>query len=292
MNNKEDLNKKSFEMKFNSKSRTSYQEDKNKYDIFVNELDFDTFNIDLDIDIPDIDLGDLDEIVTLGVKPKVSFFTYLKNAIKELGLRNIFHDKSELLIITIVGAIILAFTIFNSSSENIGNLYSLVFGGAPLIYLGVVLFSFYNSKLKGVLELEMTCKYNLYQLSALRMFIFSIGSVFINTMIILIAAYYNKDINSIRTIIISITGLFLFSSIFLYSLINFKGLFMKIGIVVLWVIGNLLLSVGNNEYYIVFFDKVPIYIHLIISIICIVFYVKNLNNLISYRWKRRGEILC
>ncbi|MGG5461291.1 hypothetical protein [Clostridium sp. B9] len=292
MYNKESLNEKKLEKDFNSKTSTSHQEVENEDDIIVDEIDFDISSIDLDIEIPDIDLGELDEIVGSGVKTKVSFFTYLKNAIKDLGFRNIFHDKSELIVIALAGTLILWMTMMNFSYGRVVDVYRAMFILSPMVYLGIVLFSFYNSKSKGVFQLEMTCKYNLYQLSALRMFIFSIGSLLINTMVIVIMAYHHKDINAIRMIIISITGLFLFSTVFLYSLIKLKSMFAKVGAIALWIIVNLLLSSVENKYYVDFLMNAPIYIHIGISVICCILYIKRLNDLRNYRIKKRREIIC
>ncbi|WP_346975645.1 hypothetical protein, partial [Clostridium perfringens] len=174
----------------------------------------------------------------------------------------------------------------------VGSLYKFIFISSPILYLSVILFSFYNSKTKGVFQLEMTCKYNLYQLSALRMFIFSLGSILINTIVIVFMSISNKDLNALRLIILSVTGLFLFSTVFIYALMRFKSVFSKAFIIVGWILGNLLLSFGNEKYYLEFLMEVPIYVHIVISIVCIFLYVKNLKELIDYRYKKRREILC
>ena len=160
---------------------------------------------------------------------------------------------------------------------------------SPIMYLVAVLFSFYNSKEKGAFDIEMTCKYNLYQLSALRMFIFSLAGILINTLSIIIIWFIGRQIDVIRMIVISITGLFLFSVIFLYSLLKLKLTVSKYFVVSSWIIINLFLSKSNNEAYKEFLIKAPLLIHLIISGICIVLYIKNLNKLINYRYKK-GEI--
>lgn len=254
--------------------------------------DFNIPDMDFEIEVPELDLGELDEILKEGVKPKISFFSYLKNAFKELGFRNIFHDKSELGVIFLSGAFISFFSMMNLSNGDIENIYKFIFIVSPILYLSVVLFSFYNSKARGVFQLEMTCKYNLYQISALRMFIFSVGSILLNTVVILFMSMINKEVNASRMIILSITGLFLFSIVFLYSLIKFKSMFSKVFIIFGWILGNLLLSSGNETYYLKFLMEVPMYIHIIISLVCIVLYVKSLKELINYRYKKRREILC
>ena len=244
---------------------------------------------EMNIDVPDIDFEKIDSIVNKGVKSKISFIRYLINCFKELGFRNIFHDKTELVIIFLICILTLLPFMINLNNLNIQGLYQFTFGMSPIMYLVAVLFSFYNSKEKGAFDIEMTCKYNLYQLSALRMCIFSLAGILINTLSIIIIWFIGRQIDVIRMIVISITGLFLFSVIFLYSLLKLKLTVSKYFVVSSWIIINLFLSKSNNEAYKEFLIKAPLLIHLIISGICIVLYIKNLNKLINYRYKK-GEI--
>lgn len=244
---------------------------------------------EIHIVIPDIDFEDIDSIVNKGMKSKISFIRYLKNCFRELGFKNIFHDKTELVIIFLIGIILLLAPMFKLKNLDIEELYQFVFIGSPIIYLGVVVFSFYNSKEKGAFDIEMTCKYNLYQLASIRMFIFSLINILINTFSIVIIWSVVRQIDVIRVVIISITGLLLFSTIFLYSLLKLKWNISKYFIITSWIVVNLFLDISNNKAYEDFLIKVPLYIHLIITSICIVLYIKNLNKLINYR-RKRGEI--
>ena len=159
------------------------------------------------INIPEINFEEVDFIVNKGVKPKMSFIRYLRECFRDIGFKNIFHDKTELFIIALIYILlsILTFII----NFNIKDIYKSTFFISPILYLGTVLFSFYNSKERGAFDVEMTCKYNLYQLSALRMFIFSLASIFINSLSIIIILIMGKEVDAIRMIIISITGVFL-----------------------------------------------------------------------------------
>ncbi|SCJ93277.1 Uncharacterised protein [uncultured Clostridium sp.] len=241
------------------------------------------------IKIPDLDFNDMEKILNSGVRKRNLFIKYLRDVYKELGFRNIFHDKNELIFIIIIAFIILNISTVSFIESNINEINKFTFITSPILYLVTSVFSFYNSKEKGAFEIEMTCKYNLYQLSAIRMFIFSILTALLNTFMILAGSLINKDINIIRLICISITGLFLFSAIFLYSLITFKNRIVKVLVIAGWVLLNLFLSSFNSSVYNEFLAKVPIYIHLIITAVCIVLYVRSLNKLINLR-RKKGEI--
>ncbi len=240
------------------------------------------------IRIPDLDFNDMENIINLGMRKKTSFLKYLKNIYKELGFRSIFHDKNELFII-IITFIILSLTLPSYFERNIEDTYKFVFLIAPILYLITSIFSFYNSKENGAFEIEMTCKYNLYQLSAIRMFIFSILTAVLNTIIIFISSLFNNELDVVRLVCISITGLFLFSTIFLYSLIAFRSRVIKSFIIAGWIVVNLFLSNLNSSIYNEFLTRAPIYMHIIITAICIALYIRNLNKLINFR-REKGEI--
>lgn len=244
---------------------------------------------DMAIEIPQMDFGEIETIVNTGVRSKVSFLRYLKRCYRELGFKNIFHDKNELIVIGIIGIIMMVISMVNFTHTDIPSLYKLTFIISPILYLCVVLFSFYNSKEKGAFEIEMTCKYNLYQLASLRMFSFSIVSILINTASIVVVEVVFKQVDMIRMIVISITGLFLFSTVFLYSLMKFTGYYSKYFVIGAWFVINLVLSSVDSAVYLQFLMKAPLVIHFLITILCIFLYVHNLKKLINYR-RKKGEI--
>lgn len=235
-----------------------------------------------------LDEVDIDSIVDKGVRKKESFIKYLINSIRQIGLKNIFHDKVELLII-IAAAVLLYIVCFtNVYNGDKYYLYKAAFTMSPIIYGCVVFFSFYNSIEKGAFELEMTCKFNLYQISALRMFFFSILCMVINTLVIIVLWLSGGHIAVLRTVIISAAGLFFFSSVFLFLLIKLRWRISRYFIAV-WIMLNVYLSCFAGDLYIEFLLKVPLYIHIIISVVCAVIYIRNLNVLINYR-RKKGEI--
>lgn len=236
-------------------------------------------------DIPKIDIG---QIVECGVKTKKSFFKYLKDMVKEIGFKNIFHDKNEVIFITLLVIATITFAMVNISANNadIASIYRFIFIISPVLYIVILLFSFFNTKQKGTFELEMICKYNLYQMLALRMFMFSIISTIINTIIILVVFIWRENIEILRAVCISITGLFLFSSIFIYIAVLTKKSISKLLLVIGWVVINIVFYFMNNSIYNKFLIEMPVYIHLIVSLICMIFYIKNLNRFINFRSER------
>jgi len=210
--------------------------------------------------------------------------------IKEIGLKNIFHDKYELTFISIVviASLIYSMVIVKEISIHVEDIYKSIFIVSPILYIIISLFSFFNSKEKGTFELEMTCKYNLYKILVLRMFIFSVVTILVNTIIIIGVFTLKNDIDILRAICISITGLFLFSSSFLCITMKVKKEMSKLLVISLWVIVNIGLYSINKELYNFFLKEAPVYIHLTVTVLCVTYYIKSLKNLINFRCEK-GE---
>lgn len=233
-----------------------------------------------------LDLNEIDNIVNKGVRPKKTFVKYLREAVRELGMHNIFHDVAQLIVIIILSILIIGFVLAYIDTSNEVKVFKAIFMLSPLIYVISSMFTFINSREKKVFDIEMTCKYNLYQISAIRMFIFSILAIVINTTIILGSFISNNDISLMKLICLSITSVFIFSSILLFALVSIKNRILRKVILGGWIVINVVLFKLDISIYNYMLVNVPIYIHIIITLLCIWTYIRNLNKLINFR--RRG----
>lgn len=236
--------------------------------------------------------SEIETIVQRGVKPRVSFLGHIKDMYSQLGVRNIFHDMSEIIFIVLIGIVFFTLALvvtINDNSVTIQQIYSFIFVVSPLLYLSISLFSFFNTIQKKTFEIEMTCKYNIYQISALRMLIFSIVSILINTIILFIFFYSSKEIDVLRVLIISISSLFLFSSIFLYAIVNISASLTKYFITLGWISANIILNTYKIDFYNKLLMEVPMFVHILITMICTAVYLKNLKRLINFK-NIKGEI--
>lgn len=225
-------------------------------------------------------------IINKGVKPKESFYSYLKNMYRQIGFKHLFHDMREisLLIISIL-PILIFLTVDISKNPNMEYevIYSLIFMISPILYLIMSLFSFINTKQKGIYEIEMVCKYNIYQLAALRMLVFSIICILANGIYIYGVFIGYKQINFLKGFMISVTSLFLFSTIFLYLITKIGSSFTKYFVIGGWIFINLVLGILNMNLYNRLLMNIPIYVYLVVIIACACSYIKSLKNLITFR---------
>ncbi|AKL96589.1 hypothetical protein CACET_c31450 [Clostridium aceticum] len=242
----------------------------------------------LDIDFPDETTieSQIQKIIYEGIKPKESFYGYLRNMYLRIGLRHLFHDATEIAFTIFVTVSILVFLSIGAVEKlwgNEGSIYTFVFISSPLLYLAMALVSFVNTKFNDTYDLEMTCKYNIYQLAAFRMLVFSIFSIVANTLIVYLVTMIYQQLDFLTAFMISTTSLFVFSVMFLYGMIKINKPFTKHFLVGGWLSVNLLLMVFSREFYNVLLINIPVYVYLAIIVGCIYIYIKNLKKLILSR---------
>ncbi|MGL5067912.1 MAG: hypothetical protein ACRC6T_08900 [Sarcina sp.] len=248
----------------------------------LNDEEFDF--LDDDFEVLDIDFSEIEKITEVSVKKRLSFAQSTRAIFKELRMKNVFHDKVELFFMGLVGTFSIMFSlilIFNNA--NLEYVYSPIFLISPIFYIVLSLFSFFNAREKGAIDIELTCKYNIHSLTAIRMFIFSIVAVLINTLLIFVMYLCNKDILVVRAVATSITALFLFSAILLFVIARIKKRYAKTGVIVFWIGANIILNMFMFKTYNEFLFKMPIYLHVIITVISIVVYVKSLKKYMGLR---------
>lgn len=243
-------------------------------------------------DFEDMDISDLDidEIVEEGIVEKQSFFKHMKILYKTLGKDIIFIDKKEILIISSILTIVMFILGYGLSKENnLSTLYGAVFVFSPLMYLIISLYGIIKSKENNMLEIEKTLKYSLYQIATFRIFVFSILTGIINIFIIGIMSILEKDIQFIRLSIISVTGIFVFSSILLLILLKVRKKIIRYGFIFTWILLNLWIGIFNEKIKEFIFIKLPIGIHIVIGIIGIFIFIKSLGVLTNIK-RDKGDI--
>ncbi|MGK0468760.1 hypothetical protein [Clostridium sp.] len=240
------------------------------------------------IDFPDDNTinSQINTIIAKGLKPQQSFNSYIKNMYKQIGIKNLFHDVTELVFAVLIVLSILVFIAISSNismNVNNGGIYSFIFMFSPVLYFAISLVSFINTKQKDTYDIEMTCKYNVYQLAAFRMLVFSVFCIIFNVSVLYLLAAIYKQINFLQAFMISVTSLFLFSTIFLYIIFKMHSTFTVYFAICTWVIINLGVSTFSKEIYNMFLNKIPIYVYLIVTFAFLCAYIYNLKKLITFK---------
>ena len=240
----------------------------------------DKFNIDMPSDLEIKKQVNL--ILDKGLENKKSFYLYMKEMYKNIGFKNLFHDSSELIFIGLLFISIVVFVMLSIRNDYMiskEKIYMFIFIISPLYYLLTNVFSLINVKENNTYDIEMICKYNLYQVAALRMLVFSVISI-LSSMVFVLGLY--NQINLFRGIMISITSIFLFSALFLYSITKIKYYAARYIVIVGWIIGNgALLRLSSNQYFEIL-QSLPLVVYALVTIISAFIYFKNIKILSNY----------
>jgi hypothetical protein len=246
----------------------------------VNKMRADKFKIEYP-DEKEI-ASQIEMIVDKGVTKRKSFFAYLKGMYKQIGLRYIFHDFTELIFTVVVFANVIFMVCMDGRYGIVSmndNIYVFVFVISPLLYFAMSLIAFADSKYNVTYEVEMSCKYSIYQLAAFRMLMFSICCTAISIGADAAIVTIFKGVSLFYLITLSVTSLFIFSTVFLYVLRRTHSRYAKYLAGAGWLLFNLVPFVLCNGLYGTFIKSVPLYAYLIMAAACVVIYMENLKKL-------------
>ncbi|WP_440896436.1 hypothetical protein ACS127_00085 [Amphibacillus sp. Q70] len=225
----------------------------------------------------------IDHIVASGMKRNESFFTFVKSMYQQVGMRDLFSDRSELIFVFITAMTLLCTFFIRPESAQADDLYGFIFLISPALFIALSVFTYANKITNATYEVEMACKYNVYQIIAFRMLIFSVLAILVNSITILFFVMTYDDVQFWRAFMISVTGLFIFSVIFLYTLMKRRTTIAVVMIVMGWTAGNILLRYMNHGLYYNILENIPLLVYGIVLIGCIPLHIHLLKKLINFK---------
>ncbi len=231
------------------------------------------------------------KIVAKGIVKQESFPQLLKNMYKQIGIRFILKDYKEIAVAVCMMAIIMYMITINGreSVDAYTSYYGIIMVVSPLLYCVLSLMPFITSKLNETFEVEMSCKYNIYQIAAFRMLSFSVFCFLLNTIWVLSLAMKLSSVQFVQAFMISITSLLSFSLLFLYVLSVIKTLAVKAVAILGWGAINVTLLILDSSVYHQLLVFVPWYLYGLIICLSAYLYVKKLKEFMIQN-KRRGVI--
>ncbi|MCM3005551.1 hypothetical protein [Priestia koreensis] len=221
-------------------------------------------------------------IVAKGLPKRPSFFTSLYELMRQVGWRAIFINRVEGLLIGILTLIVWAYFYLGNytSSSDTSHFYVLLFVLSPLIFISLMLCSYYYKKLAQTFELEMTTKYTIFQLLAVKMLVFSSVAIIVNmTCVFLLSLAFNVDV--LRGILLSMTGLFSFSAgllLFLMSGNFLRRVFVFMGV---WGLVNGTSFIIWGEQYQFILKELPSFVYGIILAVSFCVYMISLKHVFN-----------
>ena len=237
--------------------------------------------------VPDLDDQtiriQIDKIVSTGVKQKQNFLSYLKSMMQQVGLRHIFSDRLEITFITLLVTIMIGLIAFLPYHIEIHDVYGYIFLLSPILFLVLSILTYVRKTQNHTYDVEMACKYNVYQIIAFRMLTFSVFSIVLNTVAVAIIAIRYEEIQFMRAFLLSTSALFLFSILLLFALMKRRTTVIFVGIVIGWTIGNLVLQSANVQIYSELIMKTPIVVNAVVVLVIVFMYVQYLKKLIQFK---------
>lgn len=224
--------------------------------------------------------SEIKNIVAIGVKQKEPFPSYLYKLYKQIGMKNLLPIRWEEICIIVSAMAILIFLSSEAKGIREQDLYAFPFLLSPLLYMSLSVYHFAQKVQMATYEVEMVCKYNLYQIAAFRMLALSVISIFINIISISFLVMMYDDINFFRALIISITSLFLFSVLFLFACMKKQSVTSATLVIGSWVVINFGFRLLDSHLYEGFLMKAPIPVYVFVLIISISIYIKYLSKLV------------
>lgn len=227
----------------------------------------------------------IQHIVDNGLQKKVSFFAYLKSMYQHIGLKHVFSDRIEYVIasVTAITFFIISFFMPGPAEDQVDYLYSLIFLLSPILFTALSVYTYSNKIICGTFELEMSCKYNVFQIIAFRMLAFSVIAILLNTITILLMILKYEDIQFFRAFMISNTGLFTFSVLFLFIMMKRRSKIVAFAIIGGWTFINLILLSVNSSVYREIVFNLPLIVYALVILATSYFYFRSLNRLIQYQ---------
>ena len=251
-------------------------------------------NKDFEIDYPDITEinTSINHILDNSFPSKRKFLNFLIEMHQQLGWRYIFRDYLELGLITIVfllaTSLYMVWVIQGYAFTTPSSLYGSLFIGSPLLFMSVSIFSLLDKK--ETFEIEMACKYNVYQVMAYRMLIFGILSILINIIQIGILSTTVQELNFAMGIMLSLTALFLFATVFLYVTKTSTSRIKQIVTTVSWVMINVGLMAFNNVIYTEILMRVPVVVYILIISVSVYLALNNMKKLTTANKRRLNYV--
>lgn len=217
-------------------------------------------------------------IVNYALPHPKSFTRGLRDMHQQLGLAYIFRDYVDLALIGMlfIGYLISFNHFLHLHAERFGTgIYIYLFITAPLLYGSISILSLMTKQ--ATYEQEMVCKYNVYQVSAYRMLVFSFVSMVANSIQILITALAWQEFNPVKGIMISLTSLMLFALGFLYFTIKRQSYLNQRFLIVAWIIFNIGMALIGGIFYETLLLNVPYVVYGGVLLVTGWLYLKNLK---------------
>lgn len=226
----------------------------------------------------------INTILDQSLPTRKTFFGFLREMHSQLGWRYIFRNYLDLGIISALFLFYVGVFIFITDNhffeplpETHAGLYAYLFVTAPLLYGSFSVISILDKQ--KTFDVEMVCKYNVYQVAAYRMLVFGFVSIVANMIQILIVSSFLHHFNPVLGIMVSLTSLLIFAIAFLYITNRSVSKIRQALVITLWVLLNLCMTIWNRAIYEQILVRIPFAIYALVILMSGILYLKSTKQL-------------
>lgn len=217
----------------------------------------------------------IEKILSEGLSKPDSIWYFCNKMYHSLGLKFIFFDISQAIIMAV--AVTIGFYLLYPLSPQ-QNMYSILFAISPLFFITVVFFTEFIERNGSLYELKMTFKYTIQQVIAFRVLCYSLISMII---CIFIGSSIPDTYNFLRVVSISLSGLFICAIITIYIMRCFKGRWIHFTSLVVWGVTVFLPVLILGEGWELLLSQIPIGITIAVAVIGFYLYLREIKKLIN-----------
>ncbi|OWA36920.1 hypothetical protein B9G55_02250 [Saccharibacillus sp. O16] len=223
-------------------------------------------------------------ILETALPGRPSFLVYVTEMYRQIGFRHLFRDLTEIVFVLLLGIGVWIFTaLFAMEQRNTELAYTFIFTVSPLLYLVVSVIFFAELRRRDTYAVEMSCRYNVYQLASLRMLMFAAVCLVLNALLVgLISAAYGR-VDMLRGLLLSASSLMLFAAAFLYGMLRGKNAAMRYLWVVAWPMLNLVTAIAQPAFYHLLLMQVPLYVYALLFAAGVWGYIRQIRRMIAIR---------
>lgn len=215
-----------------------------------------------------------------------SFSSEVGKMYRQLGFRHLFRDLTEIVFVLVLGLGILVFmALFVLSNANTDGIYAFIFIVSPLLYLAIAIIFFADLRRRDTYQVEMSCRYNVYQLASLRMLTFAAVSLVVNIGFVCWIAISSQQVELLRGVLLSVSSLFLFAAAFLYGQLRGRTAVRRYGLIALWPLLNVGLWIVEPHGYLSLLSGIPLYAYAVLIVLGAAVYVSQTRRLLHFKPK-------
>ncbi|KGR84483.1 hypothetical protein [Lysinibacillus odysseyi] len=230
-------------------------------------------------------------IVSKGLSRKQSMWEVMRKIWREFPKRQLLFERGELLFTSLLLAVVASLLLYTIEAprDTTDSWTAMLFLISPFLFLALTGFSTIRKQLEGTLELEMTMKYSVYQILAIRMLFYSITASIAHVCCIVIAAQF-ISMDVFKMISAALTGLFLFAAGLLYVLRGKRPLLHTIIYSISWFAGNFVLFSQAKLVYIQVVLQLPNALYIMMICAAISLFLFGLQQF--FKKQQGGTLEC